>query len=398
MRVLKTCKRYALIASSFYSLKALDATSSGHDFCQGSRESDYYRKMMSREPSLPVDLNDLSTLEVCDWWTEFSQQRSTESGVMDFFKEDDLLYKELLSRASQIECDTIEALIGDEIISGPFGLGLIMDIVPLTKDSFLQFELLQIGMSTHPKWPEQNFDGFHVDFLELMWKTLDLVDEKILDSKDTSKHLELFFTSDKFWRDPIVLTSIVALKRPNEKDLKDLFERFLGVWDFKSQTLKEDNPLDIYPWDLGGLAPLLAVSVLSPSAPLNLIRKVLDITTWSECEEFGISFWEYVCALVSRFDDDAYWAPLVIWRDGFFSNGLCHHQVHIEPRLELECLLFYFKNRSRLDFETVWGERCTQGHVLKLLSKRSDAEENVRRESERLLELLEKDMEDGEGQ
>jgi len=344
---------------------------------------------MSRDTNLPIDLNDLSTLENCDWWTEFSQRRSDSSGIMDFVKEDDPLYKELLSRASQIECDTIEELIGAEIISGPFALGLIMDMVPLEKDTFLQLEFLQIGMSTCPQWPEQNFDGFHVDFLELMWQTINLVDETILDSNDACKYLERFLTSDKFWRYPIVLSSIVALKSPNKKSLVDLFEKFFEIWDFKSQTLNEENSLDIMHRHLGSLAPLLAVSVLSPSSPLNLVRKVLNITTWAENIEFGISFWEYACALISRGDEESYWAPEVVWHDGFFGNGLWHHQVHIDSKLELECLLFYFKNRCKLDFENIWGERITQRHVIELLSKHPDAKKEVKSESKRLLKLLE---------
>ena len=338
--------------------------------------------------AVPENVSDLDSLEICDWWTHFSEERSTAQGIMDFNKEEDLVYQTLISRANEIDYETIKALVSDEIVSGPFGLGLIMDLVPLQKDPFLQLAMLQVGMSTIDQWPEMNFDGFHSDFLELMWRTLEVVDEKILDSSDSDIYLDRFLESDIFWIHPIVLSSIVALKCPNTKSLEKLFNLFLEIWDFESQTLKEDNKMDIMFHDLGGVAPLLAVSALSPNAPMKLVQKVLEITTWPECEELGLSFWEYVCALIGKGDEASFWAPHFAWSDGFFENGLWHHVVHISSKSEIDCLMFYFANREELNFENVWGEQTTQRNVIELLSKHPDTGKEVVKESIRILTEL----------
>lgn len=341
--------------------------------------------MTLESQELPKDLSDLESIEICDWWTQFAEARSDDAGIMDFNKEKDLVYQALISRASEIDCGTIETIIGDEIVKAPFGLGLIMDIVPKLEDTFSQLEILQVGMSTLPQWPEMNSDGFHTEFLELMWRTLDLVDTKISDPSDADTYLGRFLELDKFWLNPIVLSSIVALKSPNTKSLERLFKMFLEIWDFDSQALKEDNKMDIMNHDLESVAPLLAVSALSPNAPMKLVQKVLEITTWPDCEEFGISFWEYVCALISRGDEDCFWAPQVAWRDGFFVNGLWSYPIHISSKSEIECLLYYFANRDELNFENIWGEQLTQRHVLELLSKHPAAEKEFVKAADQVL-------------
>jgi hypothetical protein len=335
---------------------------------------------------VPDNFIDLNSAEICDWWSQFAEERSGFGGVMEAYDE---VYQELISRANEIDSDTIEELISAEIISGPFAVGLIMDLIPLEKDTYSQLELLQIGMSTLTQWPEMNFDGFHIDFLELMWKTLEVVDEKILDSKDADDYLDRFLELDKHWLHPIVLTAIVALKSPNTISFEKLLNLFIEIWDFESRSLIEDNNLDIIDngaEELDSVAALMAVSVLSPNAPSGLVTKILEITTWPDYADFGLAFWEYVCALISRGDDSFFEPPNYAWRDGFFGNGLWHHQVSLSSESELICLTFYLENRDDLNFE--WSdsdEPRTQKEVLKLLSKHPEAGKEVKKVAIQLL-------------
>jgi len=335
---------------------------------------------------VPDNFCDLHLPEICDWWTQFAQERSGHGGVMEAY---DAVYQELISREKEIDCDIINALIIDEIISGPFAVGLIMALVPLKNDPYSQLELLQIGMSTLTEWPEMNFDGFHIDFLELMWKTLEVVDEKILDSEDADSYLDRFLELDKFWLHPIVLTAIVALKSPNKTSLEKMLKLFIEIWDFESRSLIEFNNLDINDngdEELDSVAALMAVAVLSPNTPSGLITKILEITTWPDYADFGLAFWEYVCALISRGDNSFFEAPSYAWRDGFFGNGLWHHQVFLSSKSELRCLTFYLENRDELGFE--WpdsDEPRTLKEVMQLLSKHPEAEKKIQKEANRIL-------------
>jgi hypothetical protein len=339
---------------------------------------------------VPVNFTDLHSLEICDWWTQFSEERSDDDGVLEVY---DDTYQELISRGNEIDFETIKDLIRDEIVSGPFGVGLIMSLLPFKKDPYSQLELLQLGMSTLTEWPEMSFDGFHIDFLELMWKTLEVVDETILDSSDADSYVDRCLESDLFWLHPIVLTAIVALKSPNKLSLEKILNRFMEIWDVKSQSIIEDNKLDLNDngyEELDSVAALMAVSVLSPNAPSALCTKILKITTWPDNADFGLAFWEYVCALTSRGNDSFFEAPNYAWRDGFFGNGLWHHQVSLSSKSELRCLTFYLENRNELNFQ--WpgtNEPRTQKEVLKLLSNHLEAGEEVKKVAVELLSELE---------
>ena len=142
--------------------------------------------------------------------------------------------------------------------------------------------------------------------------------------------------------------------------------------------------------ELPGVASLLAVCVLSPNASLGDVHKILELTTWEENSEFGLYFWEYVCALVSRGEGSSFWCPNTFWRDGFFENGLFHHQTFLDLRLEFDCLKFYLGNRSSLNFSAN-GEQVTERHVVELLSKHPEADEETVKEAKLILSTLDDD-------
>lgn len=327
----------------------------------------------------PIDLNRLDEDE-CEWWTQFAEERTNDDGTRYIGNpNEDLVYLELVSRAREIKCSQWANLINDEIIPGPFAAELILDFIPLYPDILNQLELLQIGMSTVHEWPDTNFDGFQTEFLNLMWKTIELVEEKVKDSTHADEILHHFLDSDSFWNEPIVFTSIVALKKPSPETLGRIFSKFGSIWNFDTKALREDNDLDLMEYELRGVAPLLAVCVLTPNASLKDIYKILEITKWTEDSEFGLYFWEYVCALVSRGEGSSFWCPNTFWRDGFFENGLFHHQTFIDRSLEFTCLKFYLDNRSSLNFfKNAYGEQVTERHVVELLTEHPGADEETK--------------------
>ena len=341
--------------------------------------------------NIPVDLNSLDE-EDCDWWAQFAEERTQNDGTMYVpNRDEDLVFLNLISRAREIKCDQLADLIGEGIIPAPFAAELILCFVPLHSDVLTQLELLQIGMNTVHQWPDVHFDGFHIDFLNLMWSTLDLVDKKVKDSAQADEILEHFLDSDSFWTEPIVLTSIVALKKPSSEKLTMIFNKFLSCWDFETRSLKEDNDLDLMDNDLGNIAPLLAVCALSPNTSVRDVHKILEMTTWIEDSDFGVYFWEYVCTLVSRGEGSDYWCPITYWRDGFFDNGIEHHQTFIDTELEFECLKYYLDNRSRLNFfDNYPKEQETEKHIIALLSRHPVADKEVIREARLIIRSLRK--------
>lgn len=337
----------------------------------------------------PIDLNSQDE-ENYDWWAQFAQNRTSDDGTKYISNQDeDLVYLELISRAGEINCSTLRHLLADEVIPAPFAAEMILDLIPFHSEVIIKLELLQIGMSTVNQWPEVNYDGHWQEFLNTMWKTLEIVDECVKDSTHAETILKHFLNSELFWNEPIVLTSLVTLKEPSSKILEKLFSKFFSVWDFKDQSLKEDNALDLLRNELVGVAPLLAACVLSPNASLKDVHKMLEISTWEENSEFGLHFWDYICAFVSRGDGSSFWCPNVAWREGVFENGLWQYKTFLDSKLEVECLQFFVDAPSRIDFETVHGERITQRNVFQLLSKHAGADHITRDKANSILRVLE---------
>jgi hypothetical protein len=335
----------------------------------------------------PVDLNSLDA-ENYEWWKNFAERHASANGTMDSWKKNSPVYRDLVSRGGEISCSTLLNLLADEVIPGPFAAELILDLIPTNSDVLLQLELLQIGMSTVDQWPEVNYDGHWHEFLNVMWKTLEIVDERVKDSSHADEILEQFLSSERFWHQPIVLTSIVALKKPSSEVLERFFSNFFNVWDFDTQSLKEFNSLDLFSYELTGVAPLLAACVLSPNASLRDIHKLLEISTWEEDSEFGLYFWDYICAFVSRGEGSSFWCPNAAWREGFFENGLWDYKPFLDSKLEVECLKYFVDAPDRIDFENVHGERIIQRNVFDLLSKHAEVDDIVRGEAISIIRML----------
>lgn len=276
-------------------------------------------------------------------------------------------YENLISQGNVLESSTLLELIEEEILSGPFAVQVILEMVEKINEPRKKLEFLQHGMSTWPSWPEVNFDGFHIEFLELMWEVIKVVDHLELDSNELSNFFELLIDVDYMWNDPIVLTSFIALKPLGDNDLNHFFDSYLGIWDLEEEVFVDDNSLDVFDDMLVSLAPLVAVSVLKKGAPLEKITKVLSTTCFPEYSEYSLAFWEYLSANLCKGNSDSYWAPQIFWKDGFFSNGIENKQGLFDEELGFYCLEFFWKNKEALDLANPYGEYTLQSQVLNIL-------------------------------
>lgn len=351
---------------------------------------------MRQKNRMPKDLNLLDE-KTEKWWVNFEQSCSTNWYGGNITED---CYTEVISRASEISPDTLMLLSGDETLSGPFSVRFILDLVDQITDVAVKLEFLQIGMSTWPKWDDVSFDGFHVEFLELMWKVLHIVDQELVEGEEVDELLSILIERDSFWEDPIVMSAIVALKTPSSAVIMQLLDKFFGIWDADENELIEDNDLDIELHDLPHLAPLIAIAILKTDLPREQIQRILEITTWSGYEEFSLCIWEYISACISKGNQDSYWAPNVIWREGFFSNGIWNTKAFsglgatekeiplFNLKAELNCLLYFFDNQNNLSNENPYGEQTIQRQVLLLLLNHPEATTSMRLKVRRALKEI----------
>jgi len=220
-------------------------------------------------------------------------------------------------------------------------------------------------MSTWRKWEETSFDGFHIEFLSLMEKALDLVFEWKLSKKELSAEFRNFVNQDFMWRDPLVMASMVALQPILPDDIDFCVVKLLEVWD-KDFSLKEDNSLDLMETDLWDLTPLVALVLLKGTLSKALTDQLLEVTAHTDYDDFSLGVWEYVSSCIGEGAEESYWAPHVVWRDGFFRD-IFSRGCQVNEKAIVQVLEFFWKNVESFDLENPYGEKTLQNQVLEIV-------------------------------
>lgn len=307
---------------------------------------------------LPKDLSDL------DSWEGFEDSHTS----VDF--------EDLEARVHELDPGQIRTLVDQETFSLEFGARLTAQVIQAVESPVVKLEFLQHMISTAQDWPDAHGDSFHVEFLELMYRAIKISQTLELSTAELSTVLRGWLNDWTFLKMPVVMTSVLALNPFEKVHSEAIVSSFLECWDIGATSdaknhltvLKEDNDWDLFEESLPDVAPLLALLSLSPATKASSREKLLQLTTNSGYNDFALAFWEYICAMLTTDREAGYWDPSVIWRNGFFTNGLPKNAPEFDLEGSYECLLFFWESRNSLDLENSYGESVTAPGVVNLLA------------------------------
>jgi hypothetical protein len=182
-------------------------------------------------------------------------------------------------------------------------------------------------------WPEYWGDGYHDDYLGLMWKVTELIGAHLQDQESASAALDELMQDDDIWHFAVGPAAILAQCPVKSDSVNAILRTFITYWPQYADGMPREvgRYIDCDHAAIISAAPFLAIACLNPAADVALAKQVAEICSRSpdDSERLANEFWEYVtgCLVEDRkgYNQDfsgVWWCPVVTWRDGFFQNGL----------------------------------------------------------------------------
>jgi len=307
---------------------------------------------------LPINLSDL------DLWEGFEENHTSKD------------LESLKKRVHEIEPELLKDLMNEGIISVHFGATLISQIVEAVKSPVLKLEFLQQSLSTAYDWPNSHGESWHVEYLDLMWQSIKIAKNLKLSGDELGEVLDKWLADWSMLEMPVVLTAVLSLNPITQTHSETLISSFLECWDLGKNShaknsmpiLKEDNDWNVFKGTLADLAPLVAVLTLNPATNQSNRERLMQLTLNSGYSDFSLAFWEYICAFLTTDREAGYWDQSVIWKGGFFANGLPKNAPKFDLEGSYSCLMFFWENRGLLDLENSHGEHLTAPGVVNMLA------------------------------
>ena len=247
----------------------------------------------------------------------------------DYLRDEDADFEATYPGSTQISIENFEALINENILE-IFDACIIANFRADKTESLLsKIEWLQTPLLNLEVWPESNGTGWHFDFLELMWKIIE-VSEKLRERPDEASEIfRRLLTNFKVWERPIGPTAILAIDDVDEIDVNGILQTFNSLWIESNGEFTFDKSKGI---SLSSDSlPLISIACLSPKIYLEQIRKLINIfvnissqealtptyltdieVNQSAIDEIILPFWQYLIAcLVSDREDEngSWWSP-----------------------------------------------------------------------------------------
>lgn len=314
-------------------------------------------KSESIKRALPADMNDLEAwsalaFDGIDDYIEELAERSAELSHS--------AYKELLPQVAQdLEIGVMANVLADAATD------------PADKLRRLQEPLYNIEL-----WPGWSSAARTTDFLEIMWSINNVAESLPANPDEISRILASVLDDPEVWSFPLAPTAIVAAHQLQEADVRLILGTFVDAWNLASETpsFRGSSLIDTANAGIERAAPLLAVTVLNPAAPMDLVDTVLRICTFSDDEELKLAFWEYISAcLTEERMYGGYWDPVEVWQLGFFGNGLADDAPPMDSRHILHVLEHFRQHQDTLDLVTPYDEPLAS-QVMTLYASREDVD------------------------
>lgn len=289
----------------------------------------------------------------------------------------------LISRIGELSLGTFREVIQEEVLDLAVGAFIVatsraeMEREPLQKLRWLQEPLLSPDY-----WPETVGEGWHVEFLELMWDCISVVTSLPEDPQRNAALLDELLADPDIWTCPVAPSALLAIQPLTATSANHVLSTFRsawaqepdGSWHFRGSRAIESDELG-----MRHAVPLVAIACLNPHANPDLILEVVDICTATRGDgQLALFFWEYVAGCLGTADTSIAWIPHPWWEQGFFGNGLPPGAppVGIE---QLNTLAMAFVGRhEQWNLVSVYGEHRT-ADLAEALAQRNELNDDILR-------------------
>lgn len=239
----------------------------------------------------------------------------------------------LLAHLDELTVEAFKEALLEEILTSDDAIIIANAASEHWGDVVVKLQWLQEPLYNSGLWPEYWGDGFHMDYLELMWKITELTGTHLQDPESASAVLDELMQDDDIWHYAVGPAAILAQHPVNADSVNTILRTFISYWPQYADGMPREvgRGIECDHRAIVQAAPLLAIACLNPAADVELVKRVAEICSQApdSRERFANEFWEYVtgCLVDDRegHHEDftgVWWCPVVTWRDGFFQNGL----------------------------------------------------------------------------
>lgn len=272
---------------------------------------------------------------------------------------------------ARIEGFTVEAFKGvllEEILPSDDATIIAERAAELCPDVVGKLRWLQEPLYNTNLWPEYGGDGWHEDYLNLMWKISELTRTELRNSESASAALNELMQDADIWHCAAAPAAILAQCPVNSDSVNAILRTFITYWPKYAAGMDRvpGRGIDCDESAIASAAPLLAIACLHPAAEVELAQRVAGICSAAPDKggRLANEFWEYVtgCLVQNRdaYNEDfssVWWCPVVWWRDGFFQNGLPQDLAFPVGAKQLQALVSLFlEGFESWDLENVYGD------------------------------------------
>lgn len=216
-------------------------------------------------------------------------------------------------------------------------------------DLVRMLRFLHLGLRFVDIWPTPNSDGFHTEFLELMWQTVDEVRAANLRPAEADRLLSATLAFPEPWTIPVTAAAIVACSPITKAAVNSTLAALAASGSYNMREA----------------APLAALLCVHPETDLQLAVTIAVMYSNSQWLGEANSFWEYVYASLTQPNTDG-WIPTRWWGDGFFYSSLKEGEPKVGTRQRSALLQFFRAHYHEWDVANIYGETYVIDHLLAL--------------------------------
>lgn len=289
----------------------------------------------------------------------------------------------LVGRIGELRLDTFREVIQEEVLDLLLDASFVatsraaMEQEPLQKLRWLQEPLLSPDY-----WPDTVGEGWHVEFLDLMWDCISVVTSLPEDPQCNSAFLSDLLADPDIWTCPVAPSALLAVQPLSPDSADRVLNTFLsawaqepnGSWQFRGTQAIESDELG-----MRRAIPLVAIACLNPNASLDLVARVVDVcSSQSSDGRLALYFWEYVSACLVEVGKFNPWAPDPWWDQGFFSNGRPPGTPPVGAEQFRTLATTFAANHEAWDLVSVHGEDRTVD-LAEVLAQRNELDDDILR-------------------
>lgn len=290
----------------------------------------------------------------------------------------------LISRIGELSLGTFREVIQEEVLDLLLDASIVATTRAVIEQEPLQkLRWLQEPLLSPDYWPDPVGEGWHVEFLELMWDCISVVKSLPEDPQRNSALLSDLLADPDIWTCPVAPSALLAIQPLSPSSADRVLTTFSsawarepdGSWQFRGSPAIESDE-----WGMRRAVPLVAIACLNPHANPDLILEVVDICTMTHGDDrLALFLWEYVCACLVEVEALNSWIPDPWWDQGFFGNGLPSDAPPVGVKQLLTLAAVFARRHEQWNLVSVHGEQMG-GDLAQALAQRQELDDGVLRQ------------------